>query len=99
MSSRMTSGIGAKRWPVWTITSIGWFVLPNMAMLRVAGRGLLPALEGARLAVGLHRGDDLLGHLLEVGDLVEADDVPDLDHALLAAAHVAEEVGDRRRRR
>jgi beta-glucosidase len=26
MSLRMTSGIGAKRWPVCTITSIGWFV-------------------------------------------------------------------------
>ena len=49
------------------------------------------------LAVGLHRGDDLLRHLLEVGHLVEPDDVPDLHHALLPAAHVAEEVGDRRR--
>ena len=38
-----------------------------------------------------------LRHLLEVGDLVEADDVPDLHHALLPPAHVAEEVGDRRR--
>ena len=51
----------------------------------------------AGLAVGLHRRDDLLRHLLEVGDLVEADDVPDLHHPLLPAAHVAEEVGDRRR--
>ena len=33
MSSRMISGIGANRWPVCTMTSIGWFVLPNMAML------------------------------------------------------------------
>jgi hypothetical protein len=62
---------------------------------RVARDRLLPALEGAGLAVGLHRRDDLLRHLLEVGDLVEADDVPDLHHALLAAVHVAEEVGHR----
>ena len=64
---------------------------------RVAGDRLLPALEGAGLAVGLHRRDDLLRHLLEVGHLVEADDVPDLHHALLATVHVAEEVGHRRR--
>ena len=38
-----------------------------------------------------------LRHLLQVGDLVEADDVPDLHHALLPAAHVAEQVGDRGR--
>ena len=63
---------------------------------RVARDRLLAALERAGLAVGLHRRDDLLRHLLEVGDLVEADDVPDLDHALLPAGHVAEEVGDRR---
>ena len=96
MSSRMMSGIGANRWPVCTITSMGWLVLPNIAMLASPDDGLLPALEGAGLAVGLHRRDDLLRHLLEVGDLVEADDVPDLHHALLAARHVTEEVGDRR---
>ena len=33
MSSRMMSGIGANRCPVWTITSMGWLVLPNIAML------------------------------------------------------------------
>ena len=65
----------------------------------VAGDGLLAALEGAGLAVGLHRRDDLLRHLLKVGDLVETDDIPDLDHALLAAAHVSEQVGDRGRAR
>src|SRR5690606_29605063 len=54
-----------------------------------------PALEGAGLAVGLHRRDDLFRHLLEVRDLVEADDVPDLHHALLATVHVSEEVGHR----
>jgi hypothetical protein len=32
MSSRMTSGIGANRWPIWTITSMGWLVLPNSAI-------------------------------------------------------------------
>ena len=61
---------------------------------RVAGDGLLPALESARLAVGFHRRDDLLGHLLKIRDLVEAYDIPDLHHALLAAVHVPEEVGD-----
>ena len=84
MSSRMTSGIGANRWPVWTITSTGWLVLPNIAMLASPGGGLAAALELPGLAVGLQRRDDLLRHLLEVGDLVEADDVPDHDHALLA---------------
>ena len=73
---------------------MGWFVLPNIAMLASPDDGLLAALEGARLAVGLHRRDDLLRHLLQVGDLVESDDIPDLNHALLPAAHVAEEIGD-----
>ena len=59
----------------------------------VAGEALGPALELARFAVGLHRGDDLLGHLLEVGHLVEADHVPDRHHPLHLAVHVAEEVG------
>jgi hypothetical protein len=78
------------------MTSMGWFVLPKRAMLASPGRRLLAALEGAGLAEGLHRGDDLFRHLLEVGDLVEADDVPDLDHALVPARQVTEEVGHRR---
>ena len=32
MSSRITSGIGAKRCEERTITSTGWLVLPNMAI-------------------------------------------------------------------
>jgi hypothetical protein len=52
--------------------------------------GFLPSLERARLAVGLHRRDDLLRHLLKIGNFVEADDVPDLHHALLPPRHVTE---------
>ena len=97
MSSRMMSGIGSNRWPVCTITSIGWFVLPNIAMLASPEAASCTALVRARLAVGLHRRDDFLGHLLEVRDLVEADDIPDLHHPFLSAAHVAEQVRDRGR--
>lgn len=57
---------------------------------RVAGGGLLTTLQDARLAIGLHRRDNLLRHLLEVSDLVEADDIPYLDQALMATAHMAE---------
>ena len=64
---------------------------------RFAGRGLLPALVLPGFAVGLHRRDDFLRHLLQVRDLVEADDVPDLDQSFRAPAHVAEQVRDRRR--
>ena len=61
----------------------------------VAGRRLRTALVGARLAVGLHRSDDLFGHLLKISDFVEADDIPYLHHPFLPAVHVTEEVGDR----
>ena len=97
MSSRMTSGMGSNRWPVWTIISIGCWVLPNMRNARLSGSGLLAALERARLAVGLHRRDDFLRHLLQIRDLVEADHVPDLDEPLGLAAHMSEQVRDRRR--
>ena len=78
------------------MTSMGWLVLPNIAMLASPDDGLLPALERAGLAVGLHRRDDFFRHLLEVSDLVETDDIPDLHHALLAPGHVTEQIGDRR---
>ena len=97
MSSRITSGIGMNRCDDRTITSTGWFVLPNMAMRRHARQRVLASGEGARLAVGLERRHDLLGHLLEVGHLVEADRVPDADEPHLAGGHVVEQVGDRRR--
>ena len=61
---------------------------------RVTGHRFLAALELTRLAVGLERCDDLLGHLLEVGDFVERDHVPDLYHALVARLLVTEEVRD-----
>ena len=59
----------------------------------VAGHRLLAPLELPGLAVGLQRRDDLLGHLLEVRHLIEADHVPDHHHALLPAGHVPEQVG------
>ena len=62
-----------------------------------AGQRVLATGERARLAVGLERRHDLLGHLLEVGHLVEGDGIPDADQAHLAARHVVEEIGDRRR--
>lgn len=49
----------------------------------VASHRLLAALELAGLAIGLHHGDDLLRHLLQVSNLVEADSIPDLNHALV----------------
>ena len=51
----------------------------------VPGNSLLTPLEGSGLTEGLHRRDDLLRHLLQVRDLVKANDVPDLNHALLSA--------------
>ncbi len=97
MSSRITSGIGMNRCDDRTITSTGWFVLPNMASEADARERVLATGERARLAVGLQRRDDLLGHLLEVGHLVEADGVPDPDQPHLAGRHVVEQVGDGRR--
>ena len=61
---------------------------------RVARDSLLASLKCARLAVGLHRCDDLFGHLLEVRNLVKPNDVPDLDHPLLSTRHVTEEIRD-----
>ena len=74
-------------------------------LVRVAEHGergrarerVLPPCERPRLAVGLERRDDLLGHLLEVGHLVEGDGVPDADQPHLAGRHVVEQVGDGRR--
>ena len=60
-------------------------------------QGVLASGEHPRLAVGLERRHDLLGHLLEVGHLVEGDGVPDADKPHLAGRHVVEEVGDGRR--
>jgi hypothetical protein len=60
----------------------------------IARNGLLPALKGAGLAIGLHRRDDLLRHLLEVCYFIKPDDVPNLHHALLAAVHMPKEIGD-----
>ena len=59
----------------------------------VAGKALGTTLKLPGLAVGLHGGDDLLGHLLEVSHLVEADHVPDRHHPFDLAAHVAKQVG------
>ena len=87
----------AKRWPVCTITSIGCWVLPNIAMLAYPAICLLASLELPRLAVRLHHRDHFLGHLLEIGDLVEADGVPDLDHPFVPALLLTEEVRDRGR--
>ena len=42
MSSRITSGIGMNRCDDRTITSTGWFVLPNMAMEAMPDRESLP---------------------------------------------------------
>ena len=50
----------------------------------VAGVRILAPLEGARLAVGLHGGDDFLGHLLKIGHLVKPHHVPDRNHPFLA---------------
>jgi hypothetical protein len=84
----MMSGIGAKNVD-------GLLGVAKERDARVARDLLLASLVAAGLAIGFERGDDLLGHLLEVGDLVEPDDVPDLHEALLAPRHVAEEVCDR----
>ena len=97
MSSRITSGIGHEQ-----------VRGPHHHLDRLVGvaehgdggharQGVLAPGEGAGLAVGLQRGHDLLGHLLEVGHLVEGDGVPDADQAHLAGRHVVEEIGDRRR--
>ena len=56
----------------------------------ITGHGLLSALEGAGLTERLHRGDHFLRHLLEVGDFVEPNDIPNLHHTLLPAGHVSE---------
>ncbi len=61
----------------------------------LAGHRLLAALEGPGLELRLERRDHLLGHLLEVGDLVEGDHVPDRDHSLELAVHVPEQIGNR----
>lgn len=63
---------------------------------RHARERVLATGERARLAVRLERRHDLLGHLLEVRHLVEADGVPDPDQPHLAAGHVEEQVGDGR---
>ena len=42
MSSRITSGIGVNRCDDRTITSTGWFVLPNMASEAVPESESLP---------------------------------------------------------
>ena len=55
-----------------------------------------PTLEDAGFAVSLHRRDDFLRHLLKVGDLVKADNVPDLHHSLLTSAHIPEQIRDGR---
>src|SRR5208282_3499324 len=62
---------------------------------RLSRSGLLPTLERARLAVGLHRRDDLLRHLLQIRYLIETDHIPNLDEPLGLAAHMSEQVCDR----
>ena len=42
MSSRITSGIGTNRCDDRTMTSTGWFVLPNMAMDAMPDSASLP---------------------------------------------------------
>jgi len=59
----------------------------------------MAALEGAGLAIGLHRGDDFFGHLLQVSHFVETHDIPDLEHPLVLALLLAKEVGYGRRTR
>ena len=73
-----------RHFPAWQVevqTIDESHVVAEEGYARLAGRRLLAPLEGPGLAVGLHGGDDLFGHLLEVCDLVEAHDVPDLHQA------------------
>ena len=97
MSSRMTSGMGSNRWPVWTMISIACWVLPKSAMLASPEAASWPRWNAPRLAVGLHRRDDLLRHLLQIRHLIETDHIPNLDEPLGFAAHMPEQVRDRRR--
>ena len=62
-----------------------------------AGQLLLAARERPRLAVGLKRGHDLLGHLLEIRNLVERHCVPQAYQRDLPRGDVVEEIRHRRR--
>ena len=93
MSSRITSGMGKEqvRGPDHHLN--GLVRVPEHGDGSQARQRFLATGKGARLAIGLERGDDFLGHLLEVGYLVESDGVPDTDQANLVGGHVVEEVG------
>jgi hypothetical protein len=64
---------------------------------RLSRKRVLPSGKHSRLAVRFQRRHDLLGHLLEVGYLIEGNGVPDADKPHLAGRHVVEEIGDRGR--